>query len=89
MNRELIIKLAKESGFDAHDMSCDFSCDLINVEKFAELVAAHEREACAMICEKQIKSYMSKKYSTDPLCGYRERFAANQCAEAIRARGKK
>jgi len=46
-----------------------------------------EREACAKLCEDQIKSYMSKRYTTDPLGGYRERFASEQCAKAIRARG--
>jgi hypothetical protein len=58
------------------------------LEKFAELVTAAEREACATVCEKQIKSYMSKQYTTDPLGGFRERFAAEQCAAAIRARGE-
>ncbi len=60
-----------------------------------ELIAEHieqrvasEREACAKVCEKQIKSYMSKQYTTDPLGGFRERFAAEQCAAAIRARGE-
>lgn len=48
-----------------------------------------EREACAKVCEDEIKSYMSKQYTTDPLGGYRERFAAEQCAAAIRARGDK
>jgi hypothetical protein len=47
-----------------------------------------EREACAKVCEKQIKSYLSKQYTTDPLGGLRERFAAEQCAAAIRARGE-
>lgn len=46
-----------------------------------------EREACAKVCEEQIKSYMSKRYTTDPLGGFRERFASEQCAEFIRARG--
>ena len=45
-----------------------------------------EREACAKVCEDEIKSYMSKQYTTDPLGGYRERFAAEQCAAAIRSR---
>ena len=58
------------------------------LERFAALVAAAEREACATVCEKQIKSYMSKQYTTDPLGGFRERFAAEQCAAAIRARGE-
>ena len=44
MNREDIIRLAREAGFDAHDMSDDFTCNLKNIERFAALVAAHERE---------------------------------------------
>ena len=50
MNREDIIRMAQEAGFDAHDMSADFTCNLIDIERFASLVAAHEREACASIC---------------------------------------
>ena len=47
MAREEIIKLAREAGFDPHDMSADFSCNLINIEHFAELVADAEREKLA------------------------------------------
>jgi predicted HTH transcriptional regulator len=60
--------------------------DLNNLERFAELVRQEEREACAKLCEDQIKSYMSKQYTTDPLGGYRERFASEQCAAVIRGR---
>ena len=45
MDREEVIKLAREAGLDP---------DLWNYtdafERFAALVAAHEREACASIC---------------------------------------
>jgi hypothetical protein len=58
------------------------------LERFHAIAVAAEREACAKVCEKQIKSYMSKQYTTDPLGGFRERFAAEQCAAAIRARGE-
>jgi hypothetical protein len=61
--------------------------EVFNV-RFAALVAEAEREACAEVCEKQMKSYMSKQYTVDPLGGFRERFAAEQCAAAIRARGE-
>ena len=40
MNREEVIKLAREAGFDPHDMSADFTCNLIDIERFAALVAA-------------------------------------------------
>lgn len=47
MDREDIIKLAREAGFDPHDMSADFTCNLIDIERFAALVAAAERERVA------------------------------------------
>ena len=47
MNRDAIIKLAREAGFTEGDIS--LFPDLI--VHFAALVAAHEREACAAICE--------------------------------------
>jgi len=51
--------------------------------------AEREREECAKLCEEQIKAYMSNQYTTDPLGGFREKFASRQCATAIRARGEK
>ena len=95
MTRDDIIKLALEAGF-CKDSNGIYSrravtpdSDLLpSLERFAALVAEREREACAKVCEKQIKSYMSKQYTTDPLGGFRERFAAEQCAAAIRARGE-
>ena len=47
MNREEVIKLAQKAGFDPHDMSADFTCNLIDIERFAALVAAAEREKLA------------------------------------------
>jgi len=52
MNREEIIRMAREAGFDAHDMSSDFTCNLSDIERFASLVAAAEREALPEeVCE--------------------------------------
>ena len=42
--------------------------------EFAKLVAAKEREACAKVCE-------------DREWGNKETYAAQECANAIRARG--
>ena len=81
MTRDDIKRMAREANLW---MTSDER--IAAVERFAALVAAAEREACATVCEKQIKSYMSKQYTTDPLGGFRERFAAEQCAAAIRAR---
>jgi hypothetical protein len=86
MTREDIIRMAREARFE-HIAEADYWHPYF--ERFAALVAEAEREACAEVCEKQMKSYMSKQYTVDPLGGFRERFAAEQCAAAIRARGSK
>ena len=47
MNHEEIIRIAQEAGFNtAHDVWPN------EFERFAALVAAKEREACAKLCEK-------------------------------------
>ena len=47
-----IIELAKQAGFErlGHDDD-DWVCYPEEIEAFAELVAAHEREECAKICD--------------------------------------
>ena len=51
MTKEEIIEMAKQAGFDPHDMSSDFTCNLDNIEAFAKLVAEKEREACAKVAD--------------------------------------
>ena len=48
MTREEIIELAKQAGFEEHQAKFD-----TRFEPFAKLVAEHEREACANICEEK------------------------------------
>ena len=76
MNREDIIRMAREAGC----VNCD--CCLPEpephemqefIERFAALVAAAEREACAKVCD-----------SEATIEGI-----AQRCAAAIRARGEK
>ena len=50
------------------------------LKEFANLVL----EEAAKKCDEEKKIYSSKRYTTDPLGGYRERFAAGRCAEEIR-----
>jgi hypothetical protein len=45
MTQDEIIEMAKQAGFDPHDMSSDFTCNLENINAFAKLVAEKEREA--------------------------------------------
>jgi hypothetical protein len=44
MTKEEIIDMAKQAGFDPHDMSSDFTCSIDNIEAFATLVASAERD---------------------------------------------
>jgi hypothetical protein len=78
MNREDIIRIAKEAGLE-QDGDNFFSpksdpqvdVHITDLEAFAALVASAEREACAKLCWSQ------RKY-----------WDAEACADAIRARGQ-
>ncbi len=50
MNQDDIIRVAREAGF-AEWYGTDDPQFLIVIEHFAALVAAHEREECAKLCE--------------------------------------
>jgi hypothetical protein len=63
MTRDEVIKLVEDNGLTLHG----------DIEHFAELVAQHEREACAKLCEKT------------PPWPFRPSIEA---AHAIRARGQ-
>jgi hypothetical protein len=54
------------------------------LERFAQLVRDDEREACAELCEKTWKQQALRHYAA---LTYSQ--AANNCADAIRARGEK
>ena len=41
MTKEKIIDMAKQAGFDPHDMSADFTCNFDNIEAFAKLIAEY------------------------------------------------
>ena len=78
-----IIKLALEAGF-CKDSNGIYSrravtpdSDLLpSLERFAALVAAAEREACAKLCEKMLGVFHPTEVIT------------TRCAAAIRARGE-
>jgi hypothetical protein len=78
MTREEIIRMAREAGDYLVDKRGreDFIFDSYGIERFANLVAAAEREACAALCD---------KISDDD--GFEGGYADN-CAKAIRARSQ-
>ena len=89
MTKEEIIELAREAGFDTYESYClsgESELDMTlaveeypigkTVFKFAELVAAKERERCAMVCEET---------DNDP---HVVLHVGIVCAEAIRSRNE-
>ena len=83
---EIIIAMAREAGYQSVYLSdAPIGRSYQFLERFAALVAAYEREACAKVCEGRADSY---KYATDPWA-HEHISEANTCAAAIRARGEK
>ena len=72
MNKQDIIRMARESGFVEMPETPYGGSKL---EAFAALVASAEREACAKVCE---------KHGYDHYCGN----VTDKIAETIRARGQ-
>jgi len=79
--RDDIIRMAREAGLvrtgDGWTEPARWGSS--EIEHFAELVAEHEREMCAKVCDEQIES--------GALAGI-EKYRASFIAEAIRARGQ-
>lgn len=92
MTRDDVIRLALEAGFKKDNSGLYFTPisrrlpddDLTpELESFAALVAAHEREACAAICDNAEK----RKWLTFTEGGEAKGFSTADCAAAIRSRG--
>ena len=80
MNREDIIRMAREAGLaDSNGVVHAF----YQLERFAALVAAAEREACAAVCCDMIDA----EYKTGKV-DHNEMAWTQACANAIRARGE-
>jgi hypothetical protein len=75
MTQDEIMKMAHKAGLHiATDVNWMPIISLGYAERFAKLVAEHEREACAKVCD-----------DLDKMRGYSY---ADKCATAIRARGE-
>ena len=62
MTQEEIIEMAREAGFDPHDMSSDFTCNLENINAFAKLIAEKAiKEALAQLEQEPVGS-LSVRY---------------------------
>ena len=78
MTQDEIIRMAREAGAVERYFGNQLHGIAFHkkewLERFAALVAAHEREACAKVCESM---YNSPTFSDEYI----------ECADAIRARG--
>lgn len=88
MNREDIIRMAREAGCHGPDKGGDpdglwepHGWENVTelMFRFAALVAAAEREACAKVCEETTAAWTQHLYNSGCV----------DCAVAIRARGQK
>ena len=83
MTQDEIIEMAEQAGMTQDgDMWFSFGKGDMDVEHkhlvaFAKLVAAKEREECALICDELVNEENSEDYQN----------AANWCSVRIRARG--
>jgi len=78
MDREEIIRIAREAGFrDTTHPIVALGVSWEQVERFATLIAAAEREACAKACDVLA---VHPEYASD---------ITKVAAQVIRARGKK
>ena len=84
MTRDDIIRMALEAGFPCDEDWVAYGLE--GFERFAALVAAAEREACAKVCEAQrdarIEPHPARVEFSDNAMSLR-------CAAAIRTRGEK
>jgi hypothetical protein len=80
MTRDEVIRLAREAGLCDKDGRDEDSIIIVQyIEHFANLIAEHEREACAALCFQIWDKWMDEKDITPSP-------DAEDCAAAIRAR---
>ena len=79
MTKDDIIRMAKESGLNISRLK-QYPAELLDLERFAALAVAAERESCAKVCAVlAAKTTLSSGLTVfDPV----------DCAEAIRARSQ-
>ena len=78
MTRDDIIRMAREADLTYTPQAGWVVGSVQRLEAFATFVAAHEREACAELCDK----LGAEEYHGESI------FLAYRCSDAIRARGE-
>ncbi len=80
MTQDDIIKMARDAGCEYQNEWGNYEFCIEDLEAFAKLVAAKEREACAKVCIEH-----GKVWGERMLFGFQA--TLDDAAEAIRARG--
>ena len=80
MDRDTIIRLAREAG--VKPLLYDGKWAVEGLDVFAALVAAHEREECAKVCDRIYHGWLD----CAPEDEYKTLHDAEDCAAAIRSR---
>jgi hypothetical protein len=80
MTKDDVIRMAREAGWDMDDNLTDIFGFGVRLERFANLVAAAEREACETAVEDIARQYQKAHEAS-------AENVADACAYAIRARG--
>lgn len=83
MTRDDIVRMAWEAGLTYAPQAGWVVGSIQRLEAFAAHVAAHEREACAAICDSKVAA----EYATGKV-DHNEIGWTQACAAAIRARGE-
>jgi hypothetical protein len=83
MTQDEIIEMARQADIRDSLEYDHMECNIESLEAFAKLVAQHEREACAMVCE-----LLSLEWEDQPEIAQVESATKLDCALAIRARGQ-
>jgi hypothetical protein len=83
MTQDEIIKMAWDSGAYTHRLTM-WGFSLEDLERFSKLIAAKEREACALIAEQKIGKTWAAPNSPKEWW----ELACKNIAESIRARGE-
>ncbi len=87
MTRDDIIRMAKEAGlYTKCEVHSAVPFDQL-LTSFAALIAAAEREACAKLCERTSKVWKENDANLPPELKL-PWLSAEECAAAIRARGR-
>jgi hypothetical protein len=90
MTRDDILRMARDCGWAKVGREMEYPVLAARLERFAALVAAAEREACAHIADGEANDAMTAgEHNAKFSAAWNQSLTAKRIADAIRARGSK